>query len=307
MEWIICTLCAVISAAAVSAYLWERAQTRKIMESLNAMLDAAIHGGFRESDYSENLLSAVESRMYEYLTASAVSERNLQAEKDKIKEMLADISHQTRTPVANILLYSQLLEEHALPEDCRELTATLGKQAEKLQTLIDALVKLSRLETGVIQLHPSRHPLSPMLAEAVGQFQPTARKKGVTLLWEPSEGEAVFDAKWTGEAVCNLLDNAVKYTPVGGEVRVNSVMYELFCRIDVSDTGPGVPEEEQARIFGRFYRSAAVSDTEGIGIGLYLTRQIVTGQGGYIKLTSAPGCGSVFSIFLPKDEILQNC
>lgn len=307
MEWIGYALCAVVSATAAIAFLRERAQMRRIMESLNAMLDEAIHGDFREKNYNESLMSAVESRMREYLSASAVSARNLQEEKDKIKEMIADISHQTKTPISNILLYSQLLDERELPEDCRELTAALGGQAEKLQTLINALVKLSRLETGIIQLHPSRQVLAPMLEEAVRQYQVAASKKNITLLLEPSDSEAVFDAKWTEEAVCNLLDNAIKYTPAGGEVRVSNVDYEMFCRINVSDTGPGVPENEQAKIFGRFYRSAAAFDTEGVGIGLYLSRQIMAGQGGYMKLASSPGSGSVFSLFLSKDEILQNC
>lgn len=307
MGWIGYALCGVISAAAVIAYFRERVQTRRIMESLNAMLDEAIHGDFRENNYNESLLSAVESRMREYLSASAVSARKLKTEKDKIKELIADISHQTKTPVSNILLYAQLLSEQKLPEGCGELTVALGTQAEKLHTLVDALVKLSRLETGVIQLHPSRQPLSPMLTEAVGQYRSKAVQKGVALLWEPSEHEAVFDAKWTGEAVCNLLDNAVKYTPAGGAIHVGSVSYEMFCRIDISDTGPGIPEEEQAKVFGRFYRSAAVWDTEGVGIGLYLARQIAAGEGGYIKLASVPGKGSVFSLFLPKDEIFQNC
>ena len=307
MEWIGYTLSAAVSVAAVIALLRERAQMRRIMDSLNTMLDDAIHGDFQESNYNESLLSAVESRMREYLSVSAVSARNLQAEKDKIQEMIADISHQTKTPISNILLYSQLLDEREMPEDCRELTAALVKQAEKLQTLINALVKLSRLETGIIQLHPSRQALTPMLEEAVRQYLPTAKKKNITLLWEPSDSKAVFDAKWTGEAVCNLLDNAIKYTPSGGEVRVSNVDYEMFCRIDVSDTGPGVPEDEQAKIFGRFYRSAAASDTEGVGIGLYLSRKILAEQGGYMKLTSSPGNGSVFSLFLSKDEILQNC
>ena len=114
------------------------------------------------------------------------------------------------------------------------------------------------------------------------------------------EAAARFDPKWTGEAVCNLLDNAVKYTPAGGRVTVSVTPYELFCRIDVADTGPGLGEEEQAKVFQRFYRAPAARDREGVGIGLYLVRQIAAGQGGYVKVDSAPGRGSVFSLFLPQ-------
>jgi signal transduction histidine kinase len=118
-------------------------------------------------------------------------------------------------------------------------------------------------------------------------------------LTEP-DSTAVFDPKWTAEAVYNLLDNAVKYTPAGGKISVRAAAYELFCRIDVTDTGIGIAEAEQAKIFTRFYRSPAVAETEGVGIGLFLTRQIVTGQGGYVKVSSAPGKGATFSVFLPR-------
>ena len=110
---------------------------------------------------------------------------------------------------------------------------------------------------------------------------------------------AVFDAKWTEEAVCNLLDNAIKYTPSDGTVTVEVKNYELFSAIRVADTGPGISEEEQAQIFGRFYRASGAWQAEGVGIGLYLTRQIAEKQGGYVKVESTPGKGSVFSLYLP--------
>ena len=140
-----------------------------------------------------------------------------------------------------------------------------------------------------------------MLAETVGQYVPEAQKKQITLHLEPGDAAAVFDSKWTAEAVGNLLDNAIKYTPRGGAVSVSISEYDMFCRIDVSDNGCGIPEEEQAKVFQRFYRSPSVADAEGVGIGLYLAGQIITGQGGYIKLTSKPGEGSTFSVFLPRE------
>ena len=104
--------------------------------------------------------------------------------------------------------------------------------------------------------------------------------------------------------MCNLLDNAVKYTPAGGSITLEAIAYELFCRIDVTDTGPGIPEAEQARVFQRFYRSAAAYEAEGVGIGLYLSRQIVQGQGGYLKVFSRPGYGAKFSMYLPRETNL---
>lgn len=289
---------AVLAAAVV--VIWDRWRTRRLLKRLDTMLEKAITRGFTEEDYDESLLSAVESKLARYLASSTVSARNLQAEKDKIKALIADVSHQTKTPLSNVLLYAQLLSEQPLPEENRACVMALEGQAVKLQSLIEALVKTSRLESGVLALHPQPASLAPMLEEAVAQFAPKAAEKKITLTLASSEGDGVFDSKWTAEAVCNLLDNAVKYTPAGGTVTVQTHCYELFCRIDVSDTGPGIPEEEQAKVFQRFYRSPANHQAQGVGIGLYLARQIAEGQGGYIKVFSKPGKGARFSLYLPR-------
>ena len=107
------------------------------------------------------------------------------------------------------------------------------------------------------------------------------------------------DSKWTSEALFNLLDNAVKYTPAGGKIAVSVVLWEMYVEIKVTDTGKGISESNQAAIFRRFYREEEVHEQQGVGIGLYLAREIVTRQGGYIKVVSEPGKGSEFSIMLP--------
>ena len=96
------------------------------------------------------------------------------------------------------------------------------------------------------------------------------------------------------------MDNAVKYTPSGGKISVSVEQWEMYIKLDVSDTGKGIIERDQAAIFRRFYRAEEVHDEPGVGIGLYLTREIITRQGGYLKVTSEIGKGSVFSVFLPK-------
>ena len=257
-----------------------------MLDTLGKMLDDAIRGEFRESLYDESRLSALETRMAHYLSASAVSAKNLAEEKDAIKTLIGDISHQTKTPIANLLLYAQLLGEQDLPPESREYASALEHQAEKLRFLIDALVKTSRLESGVLAMTPKRHGIQQLLDTASAQAAPGAEAKAITLT----------------EALYNLVDNAVKYTPAGGAVTLRAVGYELFCRVDVTDTGPGIPESEQARIFQRFYRSPSASEAEGVGIGLYLARQIAAGQGGYLKVSSRPGEGSTFSLFLPRAE-----
>ena len=302
VEYGLLALAVLALLAAAGIALWTHLRSRRMLDTLDRMLDDAIRGDFQESLYDESRLSALETRMAHYLSSSAVSARNLQEEKDKIKTLIGDISHQTKTPIANLLLYAQLLLEQDLPPESRAYVSALEGQAEKLRFLIDALVKTSRLETGVLAMAPKSHPIQQLLEAAAAQAAPRAEARGIALTVEPAGLTARFDPKWTAEALYNLVDNAVKYTPSGGSVTLRAVGYELFCRIDVTDTGPGIPEAEQAKIFQRFYRSPAVSGEEGVGIGLYLARQIAAGQGGYLKVTSRPGEGSTFSLFLPRVE-----
>ena len=160
-------------------------------------------------------------------------------------------------------------------------------------------MKSSRLDSGILILTPALHPVDPLLEEAAAQYAGVAAEKNISLTVQPAQGSARFDQKWTAEALGNVVDNAVKYTPPGGAVALSAVFYELFCCIQVSDTGPGVPEGEQARIFSRFYRGEGVRDQEGLGLGLFLTRSILTREGGYVKLSSKSGKGSTFSLYLP--------
>lgn len=263
------------------------------------MVDAAIDGSFVESVYDESALSAVEAKLARYLSICTLSSKNLLTEKDKIKGLISDISHQTKTPIANILLYSQLLSEHELPEDCATCVQALSSQAEKLNFLIGALVKMSRLETGIITVSPKQETIQRLLDEVRDQIMLKADTKEVSVVMEDTAANACFDLKWTVEAVCNIVDNAVKYTERGGSIIVKVVPYEMFCRIDIVDNGIGIAPSEQSKIFNRFYRSGDVSQFEGIGIGLYLAREILAAEGGYIKVSSTPGSGSVFSVFLP--------
>lgn len=288
-----------LALAVVAADRWRTART---IRRLDDMLTAAINGSFSEKTFDESRLSALESRLWRYLTASALSERNVREQKDQISALISDISHQTKTPVANLQLYAQLLSEQSLTPQGKDCAAAISAQAEKLQTLIEALVKTSRLETGILALHPQSSEISPVVERAVAQYAPRAAEKGIALTVGQRSGSAVFDSKWTEEAVCNLLDNAVKYTPSGGAVTVKVKNYELFSAIQVTDTGPGISEEEQAKIFGRFYRAPDAWQAEGVGIGLYLTRQIAEKQGGYVKVESTPGMGSTFSLYIPRES-----
>lgn len=293
--WIFGLVC--LLGAAITVFINHR-RTRRTLDTIEQMLNTAMEGSFTEKKFDESRMSALETKFAHYLLASAVSARNVAIEKDRIKTLIADISHQTKTPISNLLLYSELLKEENLPETAAYNVNALHQQTEKLRFLIDALVKLSRLENGIITLSPQKRKIQPMLEDILEQFVPKAAEKGLYLHLENTAATAEFDQKWTAEALCNIVDNAVKYTARGG-ISISVLTYELFVRIDISDTGTGIPEEEQNRIFSRFYRSQTVKEQEGVGIGLYLAREIIASQGGYIKVSSQKEKGSVFSVFLP--------
>ena len=288
-----------IAGAAFSVWQW--AARQRTLRRLNAMLDRAIAGGFSEERFDETELSALEGRLARFLRGSAASRKAVETEQAAVKTLIADISHQTRTPIANLLLYASLLSESELDPRQREQVNALSAQAEKLSFLIKALVKASRLEAGIVAPAPAVNPVGPLLENAVEQEEPAALAKQITLTAEPFDGSAAFDPRWTGEALGNVVNNAVKYTPPGGRVSVSAQLLDSFCRIDVADTGPGVPESEQAAVFNRFYRGGATRAAEGLGLGLYLAREILARQGGYIRLSSRPGEGCVFSLYLPRD------
>lgn len=299
MDKIICLCVPLLSLlAAIAVIIYERWKTNRIIDGLSTLVEQAMDGSFHDNTFDESKQSALENRLAQYLASSSLSVRQIAAEKDTIKTLIADISHQTKTPISNLLLYSELLEEQDLNPESAASANQLHEQAEKLQFLITSLVKLSRLETGIICLHAEHQDILPVLNHIAQQYHTKAEEKGLSLTVEQIHANVMLDAKWTGEAIGNLLDNAIKYTHQGS-ITVTVKPYELFVRVDVVDTGIGIAETELSNIFSRFYRSHRVAALEGVGIGLYLTRQIVTGQGGYIKVTSQVGKGSVFSVYLP--------
>ena len=170
---VIILLCFLAAAAVV---LWERRKARKTMEEIERMLDAAMTGSFSETNFDESRLSALETKFAHYLSAAEASSRNVAQEKDKIKTLIADISHQTKTPIANLLLYSELLKEETLPASAKANVEALYKQSEKLRFLIDSLVKLSRLENGIISLSPQPAALQPLLESVVERSRTICRQ-----------------------------------------------------------------------------------------------------------------------------------
>lgn len=287
--------------SAICLIIIYRSKTKNTINSLNTMLDKAISGKFSKFTYDESMLSALETKLNRFLSMSLYSESNLSKEKSRIKALVSDISHQTKTPISNILLYSQLLaEQKNLPLDSLEMINQIKIQSEKLDFLIKALIKTSRLETDIISVVPKSNSVLTLITDVFKKLKNNAENKNIKVKVVGEDEIGIFDKKWTDEALYNILDNAIKYTPSNGCITISIISYEIFCRIDIKDNGIGIREEDINPIFKRFYRSIDVNQYEGIGIGLFLSREIINKQNGYIKVSSELGKGSTFSVFLPK-------
>ena len=250
---------------------------------------------------SETLFARISYRLSRLYGIMQENRRKVDEERQELQMLVSDVSHQVKKPVSNLKMVTDtLLSRPVTEEEQREFLQGIRNQTDKLEFLFQALVKTSRLETGAIRLEKKDAPLIDTLAMACSGIVYAAEKKEICVTVDCPENLCFsHDSKWTAEAVFNLLDNAVKYTPAGGAIRISVEQWEMYVKLSVSDTGKGIPESNQAAVFRRFYREEEVHEQQGVGIGLYLTREIVTRQGGYIKVVSEPGKGSEFSIMLP--------
>ena len=255
-----------------------------------------------ESETLQSKFSYKLRRLYETMQND---KRMLEAERKTLQETISDISHQVKTPITNLKMYNDILSTQQLsPEKEREFHKLMESQISKLDFLMQAMIKMSRLETGIIKLSISPAPIYDTLALALAGIELSAEQKGIAVTVDCNPSVCIpHDRKWTAEALFNILDNAVKYTPAGGKISITTAQWETAVKIDISDTGCGIPEQHFAQVFKRFYREEAVHDIRGVGIGLYLCREIISRQGGYIQLKSTVGQGSTFSVFLPKSNV----
>lgn len=300
--------------------------TNKVIERLDQMLDDAMNGTFSESSYDETKLSRLESKWKEFLGTSVLSNQNLEAERHRLEQFISDISHQTKTPMTNIKMYTELLceevnnlqkkeadgmgsEDDSATKDSvkkiKKYAEEIARQNVRLEFLIDSLTKLSRLESGTLEVVASPSAINELVKAGVSAVKPKADRKNISFVISDAEKEpsviASFDMKWTLEALINVLDNAVKYSPEGGKIEVSLSETEMYAAIHVIDEGKGISEEEATKIFGRFFRGSEVQQDDGVGIGLYLTREILSKEDGFIKVVSnEKRKGGEFVLYLRK-------
>lgn len=299
----------IILFAVVLVLLWKNYRTKKevrlFAEKVEATLDAIVteKEWTIDGELEDSLWGRTGTQLAKAGNVFQKKEEESEREKERVKGLISDISHQTRTPVANIKLYLELLGDEELSQSGQEFLGKIQGQMEKIDFLMQSMVKMSRIETGILQIRKEDKNLYETIRHAVASVVPEAVQKEIALYVDCEEEMIVrHDSKWTEEAIYNVLDNALKYTEPGGKIHIQAERQELFVKLSISDTGKGIAPERQAEIFTRFYREPEVHDKPGVGIGLYLARTIMELQKGYIEVQSEVGRGASFRLYFPVNE-----
>ncbi len=273
--------------------------TTQLMGSLDAIL-----AGEKALDLLENqdtLDGKLQAKLVQLGEMMEQKARENLRQREQLETIISDISHQVKTPIANIRMYHSLLERKALEEEKREeFQEAVERQVDKLEFFMKSMIRMSRLETGIVQVQPEKSAVSALVAQAVCDVALKAEQKKIEIVIEESEElTAYFDKRWTAEAVFNILDNSVKYTQDGGRIVLSTGKTDFYVRIGIKDNGRGIAEARIPLIFKRFYREPESANVEGVGLGLYLVREIVMKQKGFIEVHSNEGTGTTVYVNLP--------
>ncbi len=296
----------IFSLFMISSFFIYKIIYKKHMESifiqLSDMLQTIIDMKDKEvfSTIEDTLFSKLQYQTIKLTTILKNKNSEIEEERNEIQKLISDIAHQLKTPLTNLKMYGEFLQDESLSkEERKEFYEIVMSSLNRLSFLVESMIKMSRLESGVINLRYTVSELNDTLLMAINEVQSKAKAKNIEItLDEVNKVTINHDKNWIKEGIFNILENAVKYSSENGKIDVKIESYEMFVRVDIKDNGIGIKEDDMPKIFSRFYRGENVGDTEGIGIGLYLTREIVSKHGGYIKVKSH-NKGSIFSIFLP--------
>ncbi|MCI8447898.1 MAG: HAMP domain-containing histidine kinase [Eubacterium sp.] len=285
-----------------SAVRWYK---KRLLFQYNSFLNKAdeiLNGKQIDLIYDESLDSAISERLNRIVEISRMQKEAAEQERDLIKSLLSNISHQIRNPLANITLYAGLLKEELEESSSFRLADKIEKNAEKLEFFMKELLKSSYAEQEMISVNPKIIELEETIKKSCQLVELDAMKKNIHISLECSNHKIFADPKWTEEAFANIIQNAVKYSQNSKEIIIKSILYESFVCVRIIDHGIGIPEQEQGKVFQRFYRGTNVTDKQGFGIGLYLAREVLRKQQGYMKIKSNLNKGTTVDVFLSRRD-----
>lgn len=275
------------------------------IEELSRSIDRILHG--QESplitECEEGELSILSSEIRKMAVRLQESADLLLADKLRLTDAIADISHQLRTPLTSMNLMVSLLADNNIPEGKRlKLTQELKKQLSRISWLVETLLKISKIDAGTITFRKDTVPVSELIRKAAEPLEIPMELKNQSLDVSVRSETFYGDFFWCVEALGNILKNCTEHTPCGGRIQVSVQETVLFTEIAVHDSGNGFAKEDIPRLFERFYKGQD-ADSESVGIGLALSRMIITEQNGTISAGNAPDGGARFTVRFYKNVI----
>ena len=298
---VVCVILAVCLAGLIAALLIRERRVRKRIAELTGYITKVLdYGELPElAEVSEGQFGILQSEIYKVVTLLREEYSTELKQKKYMSDMMADISHQFKTPLTAIQIMTDLLMQPDLAEERRlEYAANIDNQTERMTWLIRSLLTLAQLEAGTLELKSERIVLKDMIDQINESAGIMAEAAEVDLEFSiPAEITVTGDPGWLREAVSNIVKNAIEHTPAGGKVSVNAVQNNLCTQINIVDTGKGIDPKDLPHIFERFYKAGNAS-VNSVGIGLAMAKQIVGNLGGSITVSSELGKGSDFEIKL---------
>ncbi len=286
---------AVLGAGASSAlvlYIQRRRRAAELEELAGLVRDVLDDREIEEKAAGEETLyGRIEHMLVRIQRMNRGRQEELTESRSRVQKLITEIAHQMRTPLANGGTYLELLEgelserEDPVADSVPMYLEALRSSQEKLRFLTEEFIRISRLENNIIRIRKEERDIAGTIGDALAQVRPMAEEKGVRISEHLPEGlSCPHDPGWFGEALWNVLDNAVKYSQEGGRIWVEASRGELYLTIRVADEGIGIDEGEEARVFQRFYRGRRTASYEGLGVGLYLAREITARHGGFMEI-----------------------
>ena len=266
-------------ALIIGIILYKYIVLRSEMSELSDYIDKALDGNLEITEFDEKELSKIKSKLIKFLYSNQVKEKKISTEKNKTKDLIADISHQTKTPITNLSLYISLLEDD--PKD--EYIEIIKYELNKLEFLIQNLVKSSRLESDIISLQKHQANLKDIVEDVLREFKVILDEKCIRINLKGEDLIFNLDERWLKEAIHNLVDNAIKYSPNGYTINISIYKSYLNYNLDIENECKDLSEETLPKIFERFYRGKNSVSKDVLGLGLFIAREIIEKHGGNIR------------------------
>lgn len=294
----------VLSLLLIMIYCISTYKRYQRISSLADDIDQVLHGdsSIDFDNYSEGELSILHSEIYKMTIRLREQQQKLINDKKYLADSLADISHQIRTPLTSINLLVERLSASGLTDECRHrLTNELYELLSRIDWLITTLLKISRLDAGTVQFKQEQVSLEELLKKSCVTLLIPMELRGQELRIH-ADGAFRGDLSWTCEAIGNIVKNCMEHTPEGGRIEIDAAENALYSEIIIKDNGTGISPEDLPHIFERFYKGKD-SDGKSFGIGLALSRMIITGQGGTVKAENRKPAGAMFTIRFYKGTV----